>query len=91
MATSKLPAQHHGEPATEAAAVTPADGADLAKGATEAWPRALYIGVSGDVCVDLLDAGSAIVFKSVPIGILPVRVKRVRSTSTTATNILAMY
>lgn len=72
-------------PATEAVAVTPSDGADLAQAT-----RALYIGVTGDVTVDMAESGSTILFKAVPVGILPVRVKRVRATGTTATNILAL-
>lgn len=72
-------------PATKAAAVTPSDGTDLTS-----IPRALYVGVSGDVSVDMEESGDAIVFKAVPVGILPIRVKRVRATGTTATNILAL-
>lgn len=52
--------------------------------------RALYIGVSGDVVAVLLD-GSALTFKSVPIGILPVRCSRVNATGTTATNIIGLF
>lgn len=74
-------------PAGSAVAVTPHDSTMIATGVT----RALYIGVSGDVACLMADGGTAVVFKSVPIGILPVRVQRVNSTSTTATNILALY
>ena len=70
-----------------AVAVTPADGSDLPLAPT----RALYIGVAGDVVVDTLGGDSTITFKAAPVGVLPVRVKRVRSTGTTATNILALY
>jgi hypothetical protein len=73
--------------AVAAVAVTPHDTTVIPTGVT----RALYIGVSGDVNVLMADGGTAVTFKSVPIGILPVRVQRVNSTSTTATNILALY
>lgn len=72
-------------PATSAAAVTPSDGVDLTS-----IPRALYVGVSGDITVDMEETGSTILFKAVPVGILPIRVKRIRATGTTATNILAL-
>jgi hypothetical protein len=52
--------------------------------------RALYIGVTGDVVVVGLD-DVAVTFKAVPVGILPVQCKRVNSTSTTATDIVALF
>lgn len=71
--------------ASQAAAVTPADGTDLPAGAC-LW---LYVGVSGDISADV--GGTTVLFKAVPVGPLWVRASRVRATSTTATNILAMY
>lgn len=74
-----------GEPASHAAAVTPADGSDISPEAS-----ALFIGGAGDVSVHVMD-GSTVTFVGVAAGsILPVRVKRVLSTSTTATNIVAL-
>lgn len=72
-------------PARSAAAVTPNDSADLTEPA-----KALYVGVAGDVSVDLVQGGESIVFKNVQ-GILPVAVKRVNSTDTTATDIVALW
>ena len=73
-------------PAEGAVAVTPSDSTDLTYMA-----RALYIGGAGNVNVDVAD-GTTVVFAGLSAGtILPVRVKRVRSTSTTATNIVALY
>lgn len=73
-------------PAEYAAAVTPSDSIDLTK-----VPRALYVGGSGNLNVDMPD-GSTVQFNGVLGGsILPVRVKRVRSTNTTATYIVALY
>lgn len=72
------------------AAVTPSDTADLPDGPC----GALYIGVSGDVCLVSPEAPTTdqgVVFKSVPIGPLPIGARRVRSTGTTATNIVAVY
>lgn len=74
------------DPAYAAAAVTPSDSTDLTSVA-----RGLYIGGAGAVNVDLPD-GSTVLFAAANSGsILPVRVRRVRSTSTTATNIVALY
>lgn len=73
-------------PAEYAATVSPSDSVDLTKIA-----RALYVGGSGDLNVDMPD-GSTVLFTGVVGGtIMPIRVKRVRSTSTTATAIVALY
>lgn len=71
-------------PASHAAAVTPSDSTDLA-----ALARALYVGVLGDVRVTLA-GGETVTFVGAQ-GILPVRAARVLATSTTATNILALW
>jgi hypothetical protein len=72
-------------PAVGAAAVTPDTSNDLPR-----YPaRALYIGGTGNLVVDLAE-GQTVTFNAVPVGIFPVAVKRVRATST-ATNIVALY
>lgn len=74
-------------PAKNAAAVTPNDSADLSNVAV-----ALYVGGSGDVSVDTVGGQVSVVFSGVSAGtVLPVRVKRVNSTSTTATDIVALW
>lgn len=72
-------------PPTKAAAVTPADDANLATTA-----KSLYIGGTGDVKVTLA-GGSTVVFRAHPVGYLIAQVLRVWSTGTTATDILALY
>lgn len=72
-------------PAISAAAVTPDDGVDL-----DVTPLGLYIGVAGDVAVDMANSGSSILFKAVRAGILAIRPRRVRATGTTATKIVAI-
>ncbi len=53
--------------------------------------RGIYVGGTGDVVVVTPD-GDAITFVGVPAGtILPVRAKRVNSTSTTATSMVGLY
>jgi len=84
-------AQLHGKlqistdhPAMEAMAITPSDADDV-------WARALYIGTAGDVAIQCYDNAASVVFKSCPVGVLPVTAKRVFATGTTATNILGLY
>lgn len=67
-----------------AAVVTPNDSNDLAN------PGVIYVGVAGDIKVDMLGTGTAIPYKSVS-GWLPAKVKRVYATGTTATDIIVGY
>lgn len=71
----------------EAAAVTPNNDNDLPNGIC----RALYIGGGGTVVLDTANSTS-LTFAGLQAGtILPLNVRRVRSTSTTATSIIALY
>ena len=73
-------------PATNAVAVSLSDSTNFSFGQC----RALYVGVSGDITLDTPNQ-TAVLFKSVPIGILPVAAVRVRTTGTTASSLLALY
>jgi hypothetical protein len=74
-------------PAENAVAVTPHNSTDFTYAC-----RALYIGGAGNVSVETVGGQSAVVFVGVAAGtILPIRVSRVNSTSTTATSIVAIY
>jgi len=74
-------------PADTFAAVTKSDTVDLPGGPC----RALFVGVAGDV-VAVTCADVAVTFKNVVSGtLLPVIARRVNSTSTTATDIVALY
>ena len=76
---------NHSAPAEYAVAVTKSDSTVL--NAT----RAIYIGGSGDVAVTMAGGGN-VTFSTLAAGtILPVRVTKVLSTGTTATNIVALY
>jgi hypothetical protein len=81
------PVPERSDPARYAAAVTPNDSTDLT------WTtRGLYVGGSGNVVVHMAAEGTQITFVGVQAGtILPIAVSRVRSTSTTATNIVALW
>lgn len=72
-------------PYLKSTAITPHDSTDMASF------DGIYVGGAGNVVVVDVN-GTATTFTAVPVGtILPVRGKRVNSTSTTATNLLALY
>lgn len=72
-------------PYRHAAAVSPHDTNELSN-----VTRAIYVGVSGDVSLVTAE-GETVLFKAAPVGVLRVRAKQVKSTSTTATNMLALW
>jgi hypothetical protein len=54
--------------------------------------RGLYVGTGGDVAVKMRNDSTAVTFKNVADGsLLPLRVKLVLSTGTTASDIVALY
>ena len=66
----------------------------LGSDVTFSEPRTLYIGVSGDVKVDLWNspqAATGTVYKSVPVGDFPRQVRKVYDTGTTATDLVSEY
>lgn len=72
-------------PAARAVAVTPHDTNELTRHA-----KALYVGGAGNIAVTTV-GGDDVTFTAVPAGsILPVRVKIVKSTGTSATSIVAL-
>lgn len=75
------------DPTGEFAAVTPHDTNAIRT------PRALFVGVAGNVAVSGANNSSgSVIFKGVPAGsILPIRPRLVLSTGTTATDIIALY
>jgi len=67
-------------------AVTPSDSTDLTTLA-----RAIYVGGAGNVAAVQHD-GTAVTFTGVPAGtVLPIAVRRINSTNTTATAIVALH
>lgn len=73
-------------PAEYAAAVTASDTTSF-----DNLTRGLYIGGAGNVSVYLADGTTVVFYGAVAGSIIPVRAKRVNSTGTTATNIVALY
>jgi hypothetical protein len=83
--SSYLSATSMSYPAEHAEAVTPSDSTDLL-----IVSRALWIGGAGNISV-VMSSGVTVTFSGILAGsMLPIRVSRVRSTSTTATNIVAI-
>jgi hypothetical protein len=73
-------------PFTKAVVVSPSDSADL-----PFMPRALYVGTAGTLSVLLIDGATTVNLGAVAAGtLLPLRVNRVRSTGTGASNIVAL-
>jgi len=70
-----------------AVAVTPSDSTVLAK------TRGLYVGTSGHLAVTMeSEQGSVdVTFSNHPVGYAPLRVIKVLSTGTAASNIVALY
>lgn len=85
---SKVAPEH---PEYQANPITPDNSNDLAAGPDGGTCRALYIGGAGNVNVDLLGGGTAVLTGLSAGQIVVVGVQRVRLTSTTATGILALY
>jgi len=76
-------------PGLDQEAITPADDVDLTD-----VTRAIYIGGTGNLTVKPMGSrGDAIVtYVGLPVGtVLPIRVKEIRATGTTATNIVAIW
>ncbi len=86
MATPSTNVENTSAPAIYAGAVTASDSANLSS-----ISRAIYVGSSGDVAAVMPD-DAVVTFVAVQAGsILPVRIKRVNATGTTAANIIALY
>lgn len=73
-------------PAKAAFSIIPDDSADL-----PALARALYVGTGGDLVLRAVDSDADATFANLPAGtILPVRVRAVRATGSTAANIVGL-
>lgn len=75
-------------PAQKAAAITPHDTNALSGGVC----RGIYVGGAGNLAVICADDTNAVTFTGVLAGtIYPICAKIVKSTGTTATNLVALY
>ena len=82
-----MPSPYEDRPSGELRAITPDDDNDLPGGET----RAIYVGGDGNIVVVDSTGTQSTLVGAVAGSILPVKVRRVRSTSTTAANLVAMY
>lgn len=74
------------EPSSNPFVVALSDTVDLTRVA-----KALYVGGAGSIALIAEDSDTTVTFSNVPSGyILPVRVRRILVTGTTATNILGL-
>lgn len=74
-------------PATRAFAVTTSDTVNF-----EFTTRGLWTGTGGTIVLVPMGQSNAVTFASVPPGVvLPIRVKRVNATNTTATGLIGLY
>lgn len=74
-------------PALHGAAITKHDTTNIASGLT----RAVYVGGAGNLVAVWMD-DTTTTFTAVPAGTtLPIRVKRINSTNTTAADMVALY
>lgn len=71
-------------PFTDGAEITPDDDDEF-----DPPYRSLYIGVSGDLNIRTVK-GTVLLFKNVPVGILPGQVDKVLAASTTADEIIGL-
>jgi len=69
----------------DAAAITTNDTVDIARPAA-----ALYIGTAGNIVLKTMN-NTTITFLAVPVGILDISIRRVLSTNTTASGLIALY
>ena len=54
--------------------------------------RAIYVGVAGDISINMTGVGTAVIFKNAAQGsVLPVQAAKINTTGTTATNLLVLY
>ena len=75
------------DPSRSAVAVTPSDSTDIRDGQLT---RGIYVGVAGNISVVI--GGVSVLFKGALAGtVLPIRITRVNATSTTATDIVALF
>jgi hypothetical protein len=70
--------------AYDGVAITPSDATIIPT------TRAIYVGVTGNINVRMA-SGNTVLFSNVAVGVFPIQVDQVLSTSTTATTMIAMY
>lgn len=72
-------------PASKAYEITPDDDNDL-----PVHTRGIYVGLAGNLTVILQGDTTQVTFVGVPVGIMPIRVKRVMATGTAAEDLVGL-
>lgn len=76
------------QPAVSASSITVSDTADISTGPT----RAIYVGSGGTIVLLMARDSATVTLSGVQTGsVLPFQVKRVYSTGTTASSLIALY
>lgn len=73
-------------PGRNAETVTKSDTVNLSQPS-----RAIWVGGAGDISVEMLDGGTQVFVGVVAGSLLPLQVTRINSTSTTATDMVAVF
>ena len=73
-------------PGRNAVVITESDTVDLAQPS-----RAIWVGGSGNIAVEMLDGGTVVFVGVVAGSLLPLQVTRVNSTDTTATDMVSVF
>ena len=82
---SNIKIDHTDAPYFGAVAITPSDSADLTDPVS-----AIFVGVAGNITVDMAGVGTNITFANVPVGVFRVCVTKVYATGTAATNLVGL-
>lgn len=81
----------HSAPAVAVRAVTPHDTNELSQSDSGEFPRGLYVGTTGNIALVAMNDSASVTLTAVPVGFVPIRCRKVLSTGTTASNIVALY
>lgn len=87
MQTNRFPSSDSvTSPARNSFAIAPSDAIELPE-----LPKGIYVGTGGDITMQMVDADADVIFRNVPSGyILDVRAQFVRSTGTTAADLVGL-
>lgn len=83
----ELDINHVSDPAVDGVVITPSDTLTLTR-----IPKAIYVGTGGDISIIGSKGTTSFILKNVPSGsMLPIRVKQIKVTGTTASDIIGLY
>ena len=74
----------------QAVLITPSDTVEITHPQGQTHTKAIYVGTTGNITAIMADNVS-VLFTSVPVGFHTLSVKRIASTGTAASNLVALY